>query len=72
MLQLSRTIGEKVVIGNGEIVITVTKVRGNVCKIGIEAAPDVRVERAERTSKEVEKPIVKKRRKRKKGSGSPS
>lgn len=46
MLVLSRKVGEKLLIGEN-IVITVTEVRGDKVRIGIEAPPDVRVLREE-------------------------
>ena len=46
MLVLSRKLGEKVVIGDG-VVLTVVKVDRNQVRLGIEAAPDVRVYREE-------------------------
>ena len=46
MVELSRKLGEQVVIG-GNIVVTVTQVIGGKVKIGIEAPKDVTVLRSE-------------------------
>ena len=48
MLVLSRYRDEEIIIGkNAEIVIKVIEVRGDKVRIGIEAPPDVPVDRAE-------------------------
>ena len=48
MLVLSRKKNEAVVIGHhGEIVVTLIEVRGDKCRIGIEAAKDTPVHRRE-------------------------
>ena len=46
MLVLSRHEQERIIIG-GNIVITVVEIRGDKCRIGIEAPRDVRVDREE-------------------------
>ena len=46
MLVLSRKKNESIVI-NGNIVITITEIRGDKCKIGISAPEDVKVMRKE-------------------------
>ena len=46
MLALSRRVGETVSI-NGNIVVTIARVRGNRVTIGIEAPADVRIVRGE-------------------------
>ncbi len=46
MLVLSRRVGEKILIGNS-VVITVTEIVGNRCRLGIEAPPQVSIDRAE-------------------------
>jgi carbon storage regulator len=47
VLVLSRKEGEKIVINNGEIVITIVEIRGDKVRLGIEAPPDVDVHRQE-------------------------
>ena len=46
MLVLSRKVGERVVIGGG-ITVTVVSVQGNKVRLGIEAPPQVPVDREE-------------------------
>lgn len=46
MLVLSRKIGERITIG-GDVVVTVTKVKGSRVTIGIEAPAEVRIVRGE-------------------------
>lgn len=46
MLVLARKVNETIVIGNN-IRITVVAVSGNATRLGIEAPPDVRVDRLE-------------------------
>lgn len=46
MLVLSRKVGEKLFIGDS-IVITITEIRGDKVRIGVEAPRDVRVLRQE-------------------------
>ena len=46
MLVLSRKESEKIHIGNG-IVITVTRIKGNSVRLGIEAPKDVHIRRGE-------------------------
>lgn len=50
MLVLSRKVGERVNIG-GNIVVVITRVKGNRITIGIEAPDDVRIVRGELPSK---------------------
>lgn len=60
MLVLTRSIGEKLIIGDGEIKLTVLDIRGSQVRIGIEAPRSVAVHREEifakinETKKEVE------------------
>lgn len=46
MLVLTRKVSEKINIGNN-IVITLLRIQGNNCRIGIEAPTDVKIRRAE-------------------------
>ena len=46
MLVLSRKIGEDIIIG-GSIHITITAIKGDRVRIGVEAPPEVRVDRQE-------------------------
>ena len=46
MLVLSRKIGEEIII-DGRIRVTVTGIKGDKARIGIDAPPDVRVDREE-------------------------
>lgn len=47
MLVLSRQVDEKIIIGDGEITITVVDIRGDKVRIGIEAPRDTTVHREE-------------------------
>ncbi len=47
MLVLTRSIGERLVIGNGEVRISILEIRGNQVRIGIEASKDIPVHREE-------------------------
>ena len=48
MLVLSRKKDEKIFIGpNGEIEVTVVEIRGNRCRLGIKAPPDMPIVRGE-------------------------
>jgi carbon storage regulator len=47
MLVLSRMTNERIVIGNGEIVITVVEIRGDRVRLGVDAPTDVPVHRQE-------------------------
>jgi carbon storage regulator len=46
MLVLSRKVGEAIVIGGG-VRVTITSINGNKVRIGVEAPPEVRVDREE-------------------------
>jgi carbon storage regulator len=46
MLVLSRKIGEEIII-DGRIRVCVTEIRGGKVRIGIDAPPEVRIDRAE-------------------------
>jgi carbon storage regulator len=55
MLVLSRKIDEKIVIGD-EVVVRVIEIRGDKVRLGIEAPPDVEIDREEvRASKDAER-----------------
>lgn len=47
MLILSRRIGESLVIGDHEIMVTILSVRGNQVRVGIEAPKHIAVNREE-------------------------
>jgi carbon storage regulator len=47
MLVLTRLVGERLIIGDGEIVITVLNIRGNQVRLGIDAPKNVGVHREE-------------------------
>ena len=47
MLVLTRTVGQRLVIRNGEIVLTVLEVRGNQVRLGIEAPKHIPIHREE-------------------------
>lgn len=47
MLVLTRHVGERVIIGDGIIVVTVVEVRGDKVRIGFDAPADIRVHREE-------------------------
>lgn len=47
MLVLSRKKNESVVIGDREVVITIVEIRGDKVKLGIEASPEIAVNRIE-------------------------
>ena len=46
MLVLSRKVGEKIIIGD-DITVTVTDIRGNKVRIGVDAPNDVSIHRQE-------------------------
>jgi len=46
MLILSRKVGEQIII-NDEITVSVVRVQGNRCQLGIEAPANIRIERQE-------------------------
>ncbi|MBI1900899.1 MAG: carbon storage regulator [Planctomycetia bacterium] len=56
MLVLSRTQGQRIVIGE-DIVVTVNKVDGNRVSVGIDAPREVRVLRGELADSDVQKPF---------------
>ena len=47
MLVLTRSVGERLIIGDGEITLTILDVRGNQVRIGIDAPKDIAVHREE-------------------------
>ena len=47
MLVLSRGNGERIIIGDGAVIITVVDIRYDRVRIGIEADPDIPIHRAE-------------------------
>lgn len=47
MLVLSRRCGEKIVMGDSQIILTVLEVRGPKVRLGIEAPPSMAVHREE-------------------------
>lgn len=47
MLVLTRSVGERLIIGNGEIKLTILDVRGNQVRIGIDAPKHITVHREE-------------------------
>ncbi len=47
MLVLTRSIGERLIIGHGEITLTVLDVRGNQVRLGIDAPKNIAVHREE-------------------------
>ncbi|HCU05163.1 MAG TPA: carbon storage regulator [Coxiellaceae bacterium] len=47
MLILARKIGESLIIGNQEIMITILSIKGNQIRIGIEAPKDILIHREE-------------------------
>ncbi|WP_423063287.1 carbon storage regulator CsrA [Candidiatus Paracoxiella cheracis] len=47
MLVLTRSVGERLIIGNGEITLTILDVRGNQVRLGIDAPKDISVHREE-------------------------
>jgi carbon storage regulator len=52
MLVLSRKVGEEIII-DGEIRVSIVRVRGNRVRIGIQAPPSARILREELTSSAV-------------------
>jgi carbon storage regulator len=57
MLVLSRKASEKILIGN-DVVVTITKIKGNRVWIGLEAPASIRIRRDEVPSNEPEKEEV--------------
>lgn len=47
MLVLGRSVGERVVIGDNEIIIEVLEVRGRTCRLGFTAPRDTAINRQE-------------------------
>lgn len=47
MLVLTRSVGERLIIGNGEIKLTILDVRGNQVRLGIDAPKNIAVHREE-------------------------
>lgn len=47
MLVLSRKVDQKIELGNGEVVITITRIFGNRVNIGIDAPPETKIYRSE-------------------------
>lgn len=47
MLVLTRSVGERLVIGDGEITLTILDVRGNQVRLGIDAPKNIPVHREE-------------------------
>lgn len=47
MLVLTRSVGERLIIGNGEVVLHVLEIRGNQVRLGIEAPRHIPVNREE-------------------------
>lgn len=47
MLVLTRSVGERLIIGDGEITLTILDVRGNQVRLGIDAPKDIPVHREE-------------------------
>ncbi len=46
MLVLSRKIGQKIIV-NDSIILTITAVKGNMVRVGIDAPPHIRIVREE-------------------------
>ena len=47
MLVLTRSIGERLVINNGEVKVSILEIKGNQVRLGIEAPRNVSVHREE-------------------------
>lgn len=47
MLVLTRSVGERLIIGDGDIKLTILDVRGNQVRIGIDAPKNIAVHREE-------------------------
>jgi carbon storage regulator len=47
MLVLTRSVGERLIIGEGEIKLTILDVRGNQVRLGIDAPKNIAVHREE-------------------------
>lgn len=47
MLVLSRKVGEKILINDGEIVIMITDIRGDKVRVGIDAPKNISIHREE-------------------------
>jgi len=47
MLVLTRSVGERLIIGDGEITLTILDVRGNQVRLGVDAPKSVAVHREE-------------------------
>ena len=48
MLVLSRKVGEKIVIPETGVTVTIVEMHGNRVKLGFQAPPEIRIHRAER------------------------
>lgn len=47
MLVLTRSVGERLIVGDGEITLTILDIRGNQVRLGIDAPKDISVHREE-------------------------
>lgn len=47
MLVLTRSVGERLIIGDGDITLTILDIRGNQVRLGIDAPKNVSVHREE-------------------------
>ena len=47
MLVLTRSVGERLIINNGEIKLSVLEIKGNQVRIGIEAPKNIAIHREE-------------------------
>lgn len=47
MLVLSRRKGQQIFINGTSVVVTIVEIRGDVVRIGVEAAPDIPIHRGE-------------------------
>lgn len=58
MLVLSRRVGEKIILNNGQVSITVVRINGGKVRLGVTAPADVPIDREEVYERKQKKEVV--------------